>query len=193
MAFTKRSEPAREAILAAARQRFTSEGYERTTIRSVARDAGVDPAMVMRYYENKEGLFGAAVDINLLLPDLTGTPVDEVAGLLARHFVSRWEGDLSDEAIMVMLRSAVTNPAAAERLRHVFGRQVVTLVRSLTHDAADSDLRAGLISSQLLGIALTRYILKLPPVAGIDAETLIAAITPVLSHFLTSPTPDPGS
>lgn len=193
MAFTKRSEPAREAILAAARQRFTSEGYERTTIRSVARDAGVDPAMVMRYYENKEGLFGAAVDINLLLPDLTGMPLDEVAGLLARHFVSRWEGDLSDEAIMVMLRSAVTNPAAAERLRHVFGRQVVTLVRSLTHDAADSDLRAGLISSQLLGIALTRYILKLPPVAAIDAETLIAAITPVLSHFLTSPTPDPGS
>ncbi len=69
MAFTKRSQPAREAILAAARRRFTRDGYERTTIRSVASDAGVDPAMVMRYYRSKEGLLGAAVDIDLHLPD----------------------------------------------------------------------------------------------------------------------------
>ena len=113
MAFTKRSQPAREAILAAARRRFTRDGYERTTIRSVASDAGVDPAMVMRYYRSKEGLFGAAVDIDLHLPDLAGVPPDRIAGLLARHFLSRWEGELADEAIMVLLRSAVTNPAAA--------------------------------------------------------------------------------
>jgi len=187
MAFTTRSQPARDAILAAARQQFTNDGYERTTIRSVAAAAGVDPSMVMRYYQSKEGLLGAAVDIDLHLPDLTGVSVAEVAAILARHFVDRWEGDLADEAIMVLLRSAVTNAAAAERMRAVFGQQVVGLVRALTNDAADSDVRAGMISSQLLGLALTRYILRLPPVVALDADTLIAALTPVLSHLLTQP------
>ena len=186
MAFTGRSEPARTAILAAARQRFTRDGYERTTIRSVASDAGVDPSMVMRYYQSKEGLFSAAVDIDLHLPDVTGVPLDQVAGLLARHFVNRWEGDLADEAIMILLRSAVTNPAAAERMRTVFARQVMNLVRAATHDAPDSEFRAGMISTQLLGIALSRYILRLPPVANLDPHTLIEVVTPVLEHFLRS-------
>lgn len=189
MAFTERSQPARQSILAAARQRFTRDGYERTTVRSVASDAGVDPSMVMRYYRSKEGLFSAAVDINLHLPDLTGVPLDRIAGLLARHFVNRWEGDLADEAIMILLRCAVTNPAAAERMRTVFGRQVVSLVRAATHDAPDSEQRAGMISTQLLGIALTRYILRLPPVAALDPETLIEVVTPVLNLFLTHPAP----
>lgn len=189
MAFTERSQPAREAILAAARRRFTQDGYERTTIRAVASEAGVDPSMVMRYYQSKEGLFTAAVDIDLHLPDLTDVPLDQVAGLLARHFVNRWEGDLADEAIMILLRSAVTNPAAAQRMRAVFGRQVVNLVRTATRNSPDSELRAGMISSQLLGIALSRYILALPPIAALDAETLVRAITPVLDQFLRKPVP----
>lgn len=187
VAFTQRSQPARDAILVAARQRFTREGYERTTIRSVASDAGVDPSMVMRYYGSKEGLFGSAVDLDLRLPDLTGVPVDQVAGLLARHFVDRWEGNLADEAIMILLRSAVTNVAAAERMRTVFGRQVVSLVRAVTDDAPDAELRAAMISTQLLGLALTRYILRLPPVAALDPETLIEVVTPVLRRWLTAP------
>ena len=187
MAFTQRSEPARAAILAAARRRFASDGYERTTIRSVASDAGVDPSMVMRYYQNKEGLFSAAVDIDLHLPDVTGVPREEIAGLLARHFVKRWEGELADEAITVLLRSAITNLAAAERMRTVFGQQVLGLVRMVTGDAPDSAMRAGLISTQVLGIALTRYILQLPPVVALDPETLIELFTPVLDGFLTGP------
>jgi len=143
--------------------------------------------MVMRYYQNKEGLFGAAVDINLHLPDLNGVPLDQIGGILARHFVKRWEGDLADEMIMVLLRSAVTNDAAAQRMRVVFGEQVVQLVHMVTHEAPDSELRAGMISSQLLGVALSRHILALPPVAALDEETLIAALTPVLNHFLTEP------
>ncbi|MDQ2880366.1 MAG: hypothetical protein M3Y48_03665 [Actinomycetota bacterium] len=63
----------------------------------------------------------------------------------------RWEGDLADEAIMILLRSAVTNPAAAERMRTAFSTQVVNLVRAVTHDAPDSEVRAGMISTQLLG------------------------------------------
>ncbi len=192
MAFTDRSQAARQAILAAARQRFTRAGYDMTTIRSVATEAGVDPSMVMRYYGSKEGLFAAAVDLDLRLPDLADVPPEQVAGLLARHFVQRWEGDLADEAVMILLRSAVTNPAAAERMRTVFGRQVVSLVRTVTHDAPDSDVRAGMISTQILGVALTRYLLRLPPVANLDREALIAWLTPVLHYHLTGQAPGTG-
>jgi AcrR family transcriptional regulator len=196
MAFTARSQPARQAILAAARHRFTHDGYERTTVRAVASDAGVDPSMVMRYYQSKEGLFSAAIDVDLHLPDARNVPLEEIAGLLARHFVNRWEGELADEAIMILLRSAVTNPGAAERMRTVFGRQVVSLVRAVTHDDPNAGLRAGMISSQLLGLALSRYVLRLPPLVALDAEALIAMVTPVLTHFLTGPVParhQPGS
>ncbi len=189
MAFTVRSRPARQAILDAARQQFTHDGYERTTVRSVAAAAGVDPSMVMRYYRSKEGLFSAAIDIDLHLPDVRGVPLDQLASLLARHFVSRWEGDLADEAIMVLLRSAVTNASAAERMRTVFSQQVVSLVRAVTADGAEAELRAGMISSHLLGIALSRYILRLPPVAALDAETLIQLATAVLDQFITGPVP----
>jgi AcrR family transcriptional regulator len=184
MAFTPRSEPARAAILAAARQRFGRDGYELTTIRSIAADAGVDPAMVMRYYQNKEGLFSAAVDIDLHLPDVRDVPVGQVARLLAAHFVNRWEGDLADEAILILLRSAVTNPAAAERMRSVFADQVVHLTRAATGDSPGSDLRAAMVSTQILGIALSRYILRLPPVAEMAPEDLIALMTPILNHLL---------
>lgn len=190
MAFTPRSHPARQAIVAAARQRFVRDGYERTTIRAVATDAGVDPSMVMRYYRNKEGLFSAAVDVDLHLPDPTRVPLDQLAGILAAHFVNRWEGDLADEAIMLLLRSAVTNPAAAQRMRTVFDRQVVGVVRAVLPESEDAELRAGLVSTQLLGVALTRYILRLPPVAALDPDSLIELITPLLDHVLTAPLPD---
>lgn len=184
MAFSPRSAPARAAILAAARHRFTRDGYEQTTIRSVASDAGVDPSMVMRYYESKEGLFSAAVDVDLQLPDLTGVPLDQVADRLVRHFVSRWEGDLADEALMIVLRSAVTNRTAAERIRTVFAAQVVDIVRRATNDHPDSELRAGLVSTQLLGLALTRYLLRLPPISDLGHETLIQAVAPALDSVL---------
>ncbi len=175
--------------MAAARARFTRDGYERTTIRAVAADAGVDPSMVMRYYGSKEGLFGAATDLDLQLPDPSGVPLEALGGLLARHFVDRWEGALADEAIMLLLRSAVTNDRAAEQIRTVFGRQVVSLVREATGGAPDSELRAGLLSTQLLGVALSRYLLRLPPLVALDRETLIEVLAPILGHILTGPQP----
>jgi AcrR family transcriptional regulator len=189
MPFTERSEPTRAAILAAARRRFTDDGFERTTVRAVASDAGVDPSMVMRYFQSKDGLFDAATDVDLQLPDLRGVAVDEVPARLARHFVDRWEGGLADEAIMVLLRSAVTNPVAAERLRTVFSGQVSAAVGALTKGAPDSAIRAGLISTQLLGLALCRYILRLPPVVALSPAQLAEAITPVLRQYLLGPLP----
>ena len=194
MAFTERSRAAREAILTAARRRFTEEGYERTTIRMVAADAGLDPSMVMRYYGSKEGLFSAAVDVDLHLPDLTGVPTDELGQVIARHFVRVWESDWGRETLLILLRSAASSHATgAERVRAVFSGQVVPMVRTAIGDAVDTEVRAGLLSTQLLGTVLCRYILQLPPVVAMDAETLADSIAPLLQLILTGPLVVPGS
>src|SRR5690606_5218162 len=109
MPFTPRSARTRTAILDAARRRFAADGYERATIRAIAADAAIDPSMVMRYYGSKEGLFAAAADVDLKLPDITATPLGHAGATLVRHFVERWEGGLSDEVLLVLFRAAVTN------------------------------------------------------------------------------------
>lgn len=187
MAFTARSDQTRAAILAAARRRFGAEGYERATIRAIAADAGIDPSMVMRYYGSKDGLFAAAADIDLNLPDLRAVPRDRVGGILVRHFVQRWEGGLADEVLIVLFRSAVTNESAAERLRAVFGGQVARALAGVVDDPAEAPVRAALVSTQLLGVALCRYILRLPPVLALDAASLVAHVSPTVQRYLTDP------
>lgn len=184
MAFTQRSEETRNAILAAARRRFADDGYERATIRAIAADAGIDPSMVMRYYGSKEGLFAAAVDVVLGLPDLGGLPASERGERLVRHFLTLWEGERDTGVLAVLLRSAVTNEAAAERMRTVFATQVGTVIGAT---AEDGPTRAALIASQLLGVALCRYVLRLPEIAGLDADALVAAVAPTVRHYLTDP------
>ncbi len=185
MAFTQRSEKTRTAILTAARRMLASRGYEATTIRAVAADAGIDPSMVMRYYGNKEGLFAAAVDVDLHLPKASDLPRDRVGELLARHYISRWEGELSDEFITLLLRSAGTNAAAAEHLRHIFEGQLLAFVRELSGNGPDAARRAAMVTSQVLGLSYCRYIVELPAVTELDRETLVETLSPVLQHYLT--------
>jgi AcrR family transcriptional regulator len=185
MAFTERSEKTRTAILAAARQLLAERGYEATTIRAVAATAGIDPSMVMRYYGSKEGLFAAAVDVDLHLPQPSDLPRERIGELLAKHLLSRWEGELSDEFIRLLLRSAGTNKAAAEQFRLIFERQPLTFVQELTGNAPDARRRAAVVSSQVLGMSYCRYILELPAVVELDAETLARTLAPVLQHYLT--------
>jgi AcrR family transcriptional regulator len=185
MAFTQRSEKTRTAILTAARQILASRGYEATTIRAVAAAAGVDPSMVMRYYGNKEGLFSAAVDVDLHLPQASQLPRDRIGEMLARHVISRWEGALSDEFITLLLRSVGTNKAAAEQFRLIFEGQLLAFVRDLAGEGPETRRRAAMVSSQVLGLAFCRYILQLPAVTELDADTLAKTLGPVLQHYLT--------
>jgi AcrR family transcriptional regulator len=187
MTFTSRSDQTRAAILAAARRRFAAEGFERTTIRAIAADADIDPSMVMRYYGSKDGLFAAAIDLDLHLPDLGTVPRTQLGDTLARHWVELWEGDLADELLIVLLRSAITNEHAAEQLRTVFGAQVAKTLAVVVDDPAEAPTRAGLVSTQMLGLALCRHILRLPPVVALDAETLIASISDTIQRYLTGP------
>ena len=187
MTARRRSDQTRAAILAAARRRFAADGFERTTIRAIAADAGIDPSMVMRYYGSKDGLFSAAADLDLQLPDLAAVPREQLGETLVRHWVERWEGGSSDELLIVVFRSAITNEAAAERLRTVFGAQVAKAVGTIVDDRAEAATRAGLVSTQMLGLALCRYILRLAPVVALDLDTLLATVSDTVQRYLTGP------
>lgn len=169
-------------ILAAARERFAADGYDRATIRAIAADVGIDPAMVMRYFGTKEALFGAAAEFDLELPDLTAVPVDRLGVALATHFVERWE---RDEALLILLRVGVTNETVAQRMRSIFAAQLGPVVATATGDAPDTAVRAGLAASQVLGMALCRYVLAFPPLAAMSRHEVVAWIGPTLQRYLT--------
>jgi AcrR family transcriptional regulator len=178
----RRSDTTRATILNAARERFAADGYERATIRAIAADAAIDPSMIMRYYGNKEKLFAATAAFDLRLPDLDGLPADQLGALLVAHFLERWE---TDDTLMALLRAAVTNEAAAERMRQIFATQVAPAVRTVAPDPAEAAARSGLVASQILGAALIRYVLRLPPVATMDRAELIAWLGPTVQRYLT--------
>ncbi|QIJ62704.1 TetR family transcriptional regulator [Streptomyces sp. JB150] len=182
----RRSDATRTAILDAARERFASDGYDRATIRAIARDAGIDPSMVMRYYGNKEGLFAAAVAVDLRLPDLAGVAGAEVGRAAADHFLDVWEGN---EVLTALLRVGVAHQAGTERLHGVFREQLLPFARRFCPDPEQAPVRAALVASQLLGLALTRYVLRLPPAAGLSREEIVAWLSPTLQRYLTEPGP----
>ncbi|MEU4142943.1 TetR family transcriptional regulator [Streptomyces parvulus] len=179
----RRSDRTKAAILRAARERFAAQGYERTTIRAVAADAAIDPSMVMRYFGNKSQLFDATLAIDLRLPDLADVPPDDLAQTLVRHFLERWEGDPADDALLVLMRSAVTNEQAAARMHEIFAAQIApALTAALGPERAAR--RAGLVSAQLLGLGLTRYLLRLPAVTALTPDEIEDALAPALQAVL---------
>jgi AcrR family transcriptional regulator len=180
---TPKSETTRQAILAAAQRQFYENGYDGASVRRIARAVPIDPAMIMRYFGSKEGLFSAAVVIDLKLPDPGAIPRDRAGTALVAHFLNLWEGERSAIGLPILLRSAVSNQDASDKIRAVFEKQVAPTVAGLT-GADDADTRAALIVSQLFGLALCRYILKLPPVAEMTQDEIIARIGPVVQGHL---------
>jgi AcrR family transcriptional regulator len=152
----------------------------------VAADA--DPALIIRYFGSKDGLFAAATVFELRLPSLAGIPRDSLGEVMIRHFLRRWEGDPDDRSLRILLRAGVTHPEAAERVRTLFAEQVLPVIRGVVSDRAE--MRAGLVASQILGLALCRFILFVPPVETMPAEVLIAHVGPTLQRYLTAPLED---
>jgi AcrR family transcriptional regulator len=179
----RKSERTRRAILDAARTHFGARGFDGANLRAISADAAIDPAMVLRYFGSKEGLFAAAVTVDLRLPSLQEVPAERRGRTLAAHFIRLWEGEPGDDALVLLLRSAVTNAKVADQLRDIFTGQVVATLRPVTLEA-ELVRRAALVSSQLLGIALTRYILALPGSAETSAEQLVVDIAPTLQRYL---------
>jgi AcrR family transcriptional regulator len=181
---TRNAAKTRADILAAARLRFGSDGYERTTLRAVAADVGVDPALVIRYFGSKQELFAAAAEFTLNLPDLSAVLPDDVADALLPSFFAVWE---EDATFVALLRAAMTSPAAADTMRRIFATQVAPKLAAVTPDHPAQ--RAGLMGAFVIGLATTRYVLANPAVADLSHDELIGWAAPVIRQLLTGPAP----
>ena len=182
----RRSDATRAAILAAARERFAADGYEKATIRSIARDAKIDPSMVMRYYGNKAGLFAAAVSIDPQLPGLPVEPREEIGRTLVRHFLTLWE---ENGELTALMRVGATDPAAADQMQSVLRDQLIPLARQIGPEPEQAPTRAALCSSTVLGLALTRYVLRFPASVALTHEEIVDWLGPTIQRYLTAPTP----
>ena len=178
----KKSDRTRAAILDAAQRLFAERGHAATTIRDVASEAGVDPALVMRYFGSKDELFVRAAAFELKLPALDKLDRSMIGEELLRHFLGVWEGPQANNGMAVLLRSAASNDLSADKMREVFAAQVLPGIARVG-SRATAGQRAGLVATQLLGLALCRYLLKIPPVAEMSVEELIRQVGPTVHRY----------
>ncbi|HEV3001535.1 MAG TPA: TetR family transcriptional regulator [Solirubrobacteraceae bacterium] len=178
----------REALLAAAREQFAETGYERTTVRAIARRAGVDPALIFQFYGSKEGLFTAAVAWPFT-PDeavaaIADGPRSQMGRRLATFFTVVWDDPERRAPVLGMMRAATTSELAARLLRESLQQHVLGPVAERLA-LPDADLRMSLVGAQLVGVGLARYILRMEPMASLDTEGLVDLVAPVFQRYLT--------
>ena len=185
----------REAILVAARTQFARAGYEGATVRAIAHDAGVDPALIFRFHGSKQALFTAAVewpfDAEALIAAVADGPRRDMGRRLAMFAVAVWEDPGRREPMMGMVRAATTSPHAAELLRDSLSRRLLTPVgERLGLDEAP--LRMSLCATQILGLGIVRHVVRIEPLASLGADELVDFVAPTLQRYLTVPLPRPG-
>jgi AcrR family transcriptional regulator len=178
----------RGAVLAAARARFAAHGYDGTRLRDVAADADVDVALVSYFFGSKDGLFSAAMTLPISPSQIVAELVadgttDGLGERLARNIIDRLDGP-DGAAFVGLVRSAAGNDQAADLLRGFVEREVLgRLARAI--DAPDPELRAALAGSQVVGMIMARYVVRVRPLAEADPETLVQALGPTLQRYLT--------
>ncbi len=179
----------RADVLAAARARFARAGYDNATIRAIAADAEVDPALVHHYFGTKRDLFREAVafpvDADRLLDAVTDATPRDAAEALARVFFEVWEDPQTRPQMLSVLRSAMTHDDAAVLLRTFVGRELLGPLASAL--GVDDPLRITLAASQMIGIAVLRYVVRVEPLASSDIDTIVQRVAPVLEHHLVAP------
>jgi AcrR family transcriptional regulator len=183
-------------VLAAARDAFAERGVDGATIRGIAAAAGVDPALVHHYFGNKDKLFLAAVDAPAdpgeFLPEVLAGGPDELGRNVLRMFLRVWDGPMRP-AGLALVRSAVGSEWTARLLREFLVARVLRRVMgSLDLPDAERDARGALVASQLVGLVMTRYVLRIEPLASATADELVEAVAPTLQRYLTGDVVLPG-
>ncbi len=181
----------RAEVLAAARTSFAERGFRGTTIRAVAASAGVDPALVHHYFGTKDDLFVAALEIPVdpraVLAPIVAAGPDGAGERLLRTFLGVWDDPAIQPALLALARSAVAEDLGG-LVREGFIPVVVgPVLAALVADRAE--VRIPLVTSQMLGLIVTRYVLAVPQMAHMSAEDVVARMGPVLQHYLTGDLP----
>ena len=184
----------RDKILAAARSNFGGVGYDGATIRGIAAAAKVDPKLVMHYFESKEGVFRAAIDFPIdpaeFLPGVLELGLDGLGVRLVGFFLETWESP-AGSPLLALIRSVVATDSAASLIREFVSREILArLAEALELD--QPQLRASLAASQLIGLAMLRYVVKVEPLASAAPENVAVWIGPTLQRYFTDPAATSG-
>lgn len=176
-------------MLAAARASFAERGFDGASIRQIAAAAGVDPALVHHYFGTKDALFLAAVDApadpEQLLPEVLAGGTAELGGNVVRLFLRVWDGP-TQAAGLAIFRSAAGNEWSARLLREfLISRVLRRVVATLDVPQAEREARGALVASQLAGLVVARYVLRIEPLASASGDALVAAVGPTLQRYLT--------
>jgi AcrR family transcriptional regulator len=183
-------EDTRGVILAAARAEFGSRGYDGTTIRGIARAAGVDARLVHHYFDGKEDIFVTALGFPARPQDLVASvmsgPMDQIGERLARTVLTIWDSPEGRDRIVALLSGAMASEAAARMLREFLSRELLGRVAAALQ-VDRGELRASLAASHLVGLAMARVLIRIEPLASLDVDELARTVGPVLQHYLTDP------
>lgn len=181
------SSDTRERILAAAIDEFGEAGYDAATMRAIAARAGVDSALVHHYFGTKADLFGETVGApmrpDLELPGILAGPRDEVGERIVRYILEAWEDADVRRRGTVLLRTAIGNKLTTPLLAGFLSRELISrIARALS--VPDAELRASLVASQVAGILIARYVLKLPALAAASVDELVDRVAPTVQRYL---------
>jgi AcrR family transcriptional regulator len=180
----------RDDILHAARKLFAERGYAGATIRAIAQEAGVDGALIHHFFASKEGVFAAAIEDTFapseLLPPVLQAGIEGMGERLVRTFLNKWEEPTTDQQLLAVLRSAVSNDEAAQLLRNFLTQELLGRIGQALK-GEDAELRATLIGAQLVGVAFLRYVMAYGPIAHMPTESLVHLLSPTIQRYLTEP------
>ena len=189
----RQGEPvSRDTVLSAAKQRFATEGYEKATLRAIAQDARVDPSMVLYLFGSKEELFRESlrliIDPEVLVAALTGAADDDpdIGARMVRTYLRIWEAPATAASMRAMLQSATSNSHAHDAFRGFMQNYVLTAVSDVLGGGEQARLRAMLAASQLVGTALLRYVMQVPPLATLSVDEVVRLIAPTVTRYLTA-------
>jgi AcrR family transcriptional regulator len=180
----------RGTLLTAARAEFAERGFDGATVRAIADRAGVDAAMVNHWFGGKEALFAASLDVpidpNTIIAEVLPGDPERLGERIVARFLAIWDHTGGGRPLAALIRSVASHEVAAGMMRqfvtHFVAGRVVAPV------APDRpDLRAALCATQLVGLGMVRYVLRLEPLASADHPAVIGAVAPNLQRYLTGP------
>ncbi|MGK5641644.1 TetR family transcriptional regulator [Streptomyces sp. URMC 126] len=179
---------ARERIVAAARAEFAERGYDKASIRAIARGADVDPALVHHYFGPKEKVFAAAVEVAFApampAPDVLLEGDREHAGeRITRFILGVWENPVTREPVLAILRSAVANETAASVFRDLVTQRLMRRVAGGL-DIPDAELRSEIAAAHLVGVVMLRHVIKVEPLASADFADVVRMVAPAVQRHL---------
>jgi AcrR family transcriptional regulator len=177
----------RATILVAAQSEFAEKGFDRVSMRGIAKAAGVDPSLMYHYFGSKDDVLLASLDVPFdpreVIPALTRDGVAGLGNRIASRFLAIWDDPANQTRLVTVVRASMSSAAAQDLLTNGVARMILGPIRAVIA-TPEAELRTSYVASQLLGLAVTRYVLRLEPLASAPSEVVSAAIGPTLQRYL---------